>query len=102
MHDDAHHDHGHNPDDEIKLIDTGDGLVKLSIFEDGVPPRLRVHFLDALGQVKAPPIDNVVTVDTVRPQGERPGYRAQRWGRGSGVRSRFGGAIESSDAQEPL
>ena len=33
------HDHGH---DETKIIDTGHGIVRLEIFEDGVPPRFRL------------------------------------------------------------
>ncbi|WP_211465572.1 nickel/cobalt efflux protein RcnA [Collimonas silvisoli] len=41
-HDHAHdHDHGH-PHDETKRIDTGHGVVRLEIFEDGVPPRFRL------------------------------------------------------------
>ncbi|WP_297511063.1 nickel/cobalt efflux transporter [uncultured Caulobacter sp.] len=37
-HDDGH-DHGH---DETRVIDTGYGVVELSIFEDGQPPAFRV------------------------------------------------------------
>ena len=33
-----HSDHGH---DETKVIDTGHGLVRLEVFEQGVPPRFR-------------------------------------------------------------
>jgi len=56
-HDHAHgdHDHGHGSEhghsheqahahhDETKRIDTGHGVVLLSVFEDGVPPRFRLH-----------------------------------------------------------
>jgi nickel/cobalt exporter len=35
-----HHDHHH---DEVRTIDTGHGVVELSIFEDGVPPRWRLR-----------------------------------------------------------
>lgn len=38
FHDHDHH-HGH---DETKRIDTGHGLVRLEIFEDGVPPRFQL------------------------------------------------------------
>jgi nickel/cobalt transporter (NicO) family protein len=36
-HDDPHHH------DEVRTIDTGHGVVELSIFEDGVPPRWRLR-----------------------------------------------------------
>ncbi|HNC51375.1 MAG TPA: nickel/cobalt efflux protein RcnA [Accumulibacter sp.] len=40
-HDHPHaHDHGH---DESKRIDTGHGVVRLEIFEQGVPPRFRLY-----------------------------------------------------------
>lgn len=41
---DAHsHDHGHSHGhDEVRRIDTGHGVVVLSIFEDGVPPEFRI------------------------------------------------------------
>ena len=39
-----HHGHGdHHHHDEIRTIDTGHGVVELSIFEDGVPPRWRLR-----------------------------------------------------------
>jgi nickel/cobalt transporter (NicO) family protein len=48
-HDHAHghgHSHGHDHEahshDETRRIDTGHGVVELSIFEDGVPPRWRL------------------------------------------------------------
>ena len=55
------HDHGH---DEIRRIDTGHGVVALTIFEDGVPPCFRVtaergHALRA----------SELTVTTTRPDG---------------------------------
>ncbi len=34
------HDHKH---DETRIIDTGHGLLKLEIFEDGIPPHFRIH-----------------------------------------------------------
>ncbi|HEJ9827528.1 TPA: nickel/cobalt efflux transporter [Pseudomonas aeruginosa] len=40
------HDHDHHHDhDETRRIDTGHGRVELSIFEEGVPPRWRMHVL---------------------------------------------------------
>ena len=38
-HDHDHHHHGH---DETRHIDTGHGLARLEIFEEGVPPRFRL------------------------------------------------------------
>ena len=32
-----------NHDDEVRTVDTGHGVVELSIFEDGVPPRWRLR-----------------------------------------------------------
>ncbi len=45
-----HHGHRHDHDgchhhDEVRAIDTGHGVVELSIFEDGVPPRWRLRTL---------------------------------------------------------
>jgi hypothetical protein len=37
---DHHHDHGH---DHAKSIDTGHGVVRLEVFEDGVPHRFRLY-----------------------------------------------------------
>lgn len=40
---DSHeHDHAHGHD-ESKWIDTGHGLLRIDIFEDGVPPRFRLY-----------------------------------------------------------
>jgi nickel/cobalt exporter len=36
-------DHGHDHHDETKRIDTGHGVVLLSVFEEGAPPRFRLH-----------------------------------------------------------
>ena len=57
---DAHHDHG----EEIRHIDTENGIVALEIFEDGVPPRFRVR--DSSGK----PVNAAdFTVETIRPDG---------------------------------
>lgn len=38
------HDHSHGHDhDEVKVIDTGHGVLRLEIVENGVPPRFRLH-----------------------------------------------------------
>jgi len=58
-----HHAHGHTHD-ETRRIDTGHGVVALSVFEDGVPPRFRIAA--ARGQAPAP---DEITVVTTRPDG---------------------------------
>lgn len=40
---DHHHEHDDHHHDEVQTIDTGHGVVALSIFEDGVPPRWRLR-----------------------------------------------------------
>jgi nickel/cobalt exporter len=42
---DHHHNHGdhHHGHDEVKRINTGHGIVRLEVFEDGVPPRFRLY-----------------------------------------------------------
>ncbi|MBN9068696.1 MAG: nickel/cobalt efflux transporter RcnA [Rhizobiales bacterium] len=35
------HDHGH--DGDVRRIDTGHGVISVEVFEDGVPPRLRIR-----------------------------------------------------------
>lgn len=64
----AGHGHGH---DESRRIDTGHGVVRLEIFEDGVPPRFRLFFDGAHGHVW--PADHV-RVETERPDGSRQAF----------------------------
>lgn len=65
------HDHGHDHShshDEVKHIDTGHGVVRLEVFEDGVPPRFRL-FHDSKG-------DHAWSADQVKVETERPdGHR---------------------------
>jgi cation diffusion facilitator family transporter len=60
------HDHGEHDDDDAHLIETAGGTVALKIFEDGVPPRFRLS-----GASSASPAAGAVTIETVRPAGER-------------------------------
>jgi nickel/cobalt exporter len=56
------HDHDHSQN-----IDTGHGVVRLEIFEDGVPPRFRLHAESGrLGWPAA-----AITLETERPGGHR-------------------------------
>jgi nickel/cobalt exporter len=59
---DHHHDHDHG--EEVRRIDTGRGIIELSIFEKGVPPRFRVK-ADG-GQL---PAAKALYVITLRPDG---------------------------------
>jgi len=74
-HDHPHdHNHGH---DEVRRIDTGHGLVALSIFEDAVRPRFRLH-----AERGRAPIAAEISLTTARPDGgvqafsfvQRPGF----------------------------
>ncbi|RDI57209.1 sulfite exporter TauE/SafE family protein [Microvirga subterranea] len=65
-HDHHHHHHDH---DEVRTIDTGHGIVELSVFEDGVPPRWRVRTRSGHGWVARD-----VTVETERPDGSRQAF----------------------------
>jgi nickel/cobalt transporter (NicO) family protein len=59
-----HHDHDHHHHDEAKHVTARDGVFKLEVFEDGVPPRWR------LSRVKGVlPSSQNVGVETIRPDG---------------------------------
>jgi cation diffusion facilitator family transporter len=61
------HDHGHGHDhDDAQLIQTRRGLIRLEVFEDGVPPRFRLRAMDVAALDDFP-----VQVETVRPDGTR-------------------------------
>ena len=59
-----HHEHGHAHDD-TKIINTGHGVVNLSVFETGVPPVFRLAFSEH-GKAFLPEPSSVV-IETVRP-----------------------------------
>ncbi|WP_267382094.1 nickel/cobalt efflux transporter [Sphingomonas sp. GC_Shp_2] len=65
----AHDHHHHHGEDEVRSIDTGHGMMRLEIFEDGVPPRWRAHF--GKGGWKA----DDVTVTTTRDEGRSQTFR---------------------------
>ena len=58
------HDHAHR--EEVRRIDTGDGMLGLEIFEDGVPPCFRIRFEGRHNVVSG---DHAVTLETERPDG---------------------------------
>ncbi|EIM24855.1 HoxN/HupN/NixA family nickel/cobalt transporter [Microvirga lotononidis] len=66
-----HHDHdAHHHGDEARIIDTGHGVVELSIFEDGVPPRWRLRILSG----SAWRAEDVL-VETIRDDGSGERFR---------------------------
>jgi nickel/cobalt exporter len=75
-HDHHHHGHGHGHDhhdhDEARLIDTGHGVVRLEIHEDGVPPRFRLASQGGHGWSAGE-----VEVETERADGRRQSFRFQ-------------------------
>jgi nickel/cobalt exporter len=66
LHDHTHTDHGH---DDSTRIDTGHGILRLDVFEDGVPPRFRLTA--ERGNTWAA---GDVTLETERPDGTRQAY----------------------------
>ena len=62
------HDQTQHHHDDTRRINTGHGVVVLSIFEDGEPPRFRAHFEDR-GKVINPPASQTVTIETYRRDG---------------------------------
>ncbi len=65
----GHHDHGGH--DEEQTVTTPDGVLILSVFEDGVPPVFRLR------QQAERAICNSVTIETVRPDGARQVFAMQ-------------------------
>jgi cation diffusion facilitator family transporter len=59
----AHDHHGH---DEAHHIPTNAGTVVLDVFEDGVPPRFRLH-----AETGAPLPAQTTSIETIRPDGSR-------------------------------
>ncbi|WP_233871699.1 nickel/cobalt efflux protein RcnA [Paraburkholderia adhaesiva] len=77
-HDHHHHDHDHDHVEEAKLIDTGHGIVRLEVFEDGVPPRFRLRTEGGRGHSWNAA---EVRIETTRPDGSRQTFLfAQRDG----------------------
>lgn len=64
-----HHAHGH---DDAKRINTGHGIIDLTVFETGVPPVFRLAFSEG-GKSFLPSADSV-SIETVRPDGGRQDF----------------------------
>jgi cation diffusion facilitator family transporter len=83
-HDHHHHGHGaqhahHDPGAEARVIMFDQGALRLDIFEEGVPPRFRVH----AGWLPPEPVE----VETIRPDGARQTF----------AMTTLGGMLESVD-----
>ncbi|MBV8471168.1 MAG: nickel/cobalt efflux protein RcnA [Burkholderiaceae bacterium] len=66
---DHDHGHGHDHHDEAKRIDTGHGVLRLEVFEQGVPPRFRLY------RESGP--DHAWTAEQIRVETERPDGSSQ-------------------------
>lgn len=64
----SHGDHDHHHD-EARRIDTGHGLLRLEVFEDGAPPRFRLF-----AERGAPWRPDQVRLETERPDGARRSF----------------------------
>ncbi len=62
----AHGGHDHQDHDESRQIVTGSGVVRLEVFEDGVPPRFRLR-----AETGPALTAQAVTIETVRRDGAR-------------------------------
>ena len=58
--------HGHHHGDETRTIDTGHGILKVEVYEDGVPPRWRIR--SGKGE---PPTARSLALETTRPDGAK-------------------------------
>lgn len=68
--DDHDHDHHHGHDDEVRRIDTGHGVLRLEVFEQGVPPRFRLRAERGHGWAASD-----VGLETERPDGARQAFK---------------------------
>ncbi|WP_035058066.1 nickel/cobalt efflux transporter [Andreprevotia chitinilytica] len=68
------HDHGHDHhhEDETKWIDTGHGLLRMEVFENGVPPRFRLYAEEGARPMAWSPAS--VAVETERAGGVRQSF----------------------------
>ena len=79
----GHHDHLHGQSHGPHggpLLETKQGRVELSVFEENVPPRFRLYFFDEHGHAAKPPSDRNVTLETKRNPGGRQAFRFKNRG----------------------
>ena len=73
---DHHHDHDHHHHDDARRLILAGQTLSLEVFEDGVPPRWRLH-----SEAGALPAAGEVEVVTIRPDGSEQHFRfAERTG----------------------
>ncbi|MBC3877307.1 nickel/cobalt efflux protein RcnA [Undibacterium sp. FT79W] len=70
-----HHAHHHHHHDDMQEIDTGHGIVRLEIFEDGVPPRFRLYQNNQDKQRNHVWTAEQLTLETVRNEKDRQTFR---------------------------
>ena len=64
-----HHEHTDHGAHGGVMVDTGHGLVEISVFETNVPPRFRLYFYDSKNVQIKMPSNQIVTLETIRPNG---------------------------------
>ncbi|MBC7368386.1 MAG: nickel/cobalt efflux transporter RcnA [Undibacterium sp.] len=70
----AAHDHPDEGPQGGKLVDTGHGLVEITVFETNVPPRFRLYFYDSARKPKPLPQPKEIAMETVRLDGARQSF----------------------------
>jgi nickel/cobalt exporter len=63
----AEHDHANEGPHHGQMIDTGHGLVEVTIFEQDVPPCFRLYFYDGNKRPRLLESNETVTIQTLRP-----------------------------------
>jgi len=61
------------------LVNVPKGQLEVSVFETKVPPRFRLYFLNRKGKPVPPIGGNMVTLETLRPDGERKTFRFKKY-----------------------
>ena len=67
----VHHEHADHGTHGGVMVDTGHGLVEISVFETNVPPRFRLYFYDSKRSLMKIFSNQTVTLETMRPDGAR-------------------------------
>jgi nickel/cobalt transporter (NicO) family protein len=69
---DHHHTHDHGPRGAhggVLVQADVNQQMEISVFETDVPPRFRLYFYDQASQILAPPVANLIQLETSRPDG---------------------------------
>lgn len=70
----AHHEHG-DGDHGGMMVNTGHGLVEISVFETNVAPRFRLYFFNENKSLINPSSHQTVTLETIRPDQSRQHFK---------------------------